>query len=78
MKRSVIFFSLIIICLAATATAYGQKGCELKLVGTWKAAASDDASPVFYRFGPDTALTVLSPSGQGSGNRHAIAEPRSR
>ncbi|HET9532851.1 MAG TPA: hypothetical protein VFQ92_21025 [Blastocatellia bacterium] len=66
MKRSVIFFSLIIICLAATTTAYGQKGCELKVVGTWKAAGSDGASPVFYRFGPDTTLTVLSPSGQGS------------
>jgi hypothetical protein len=64
MKRfSSIFFSLVFICLTATTTAFGQKGCGLDIVGTWKAAGADGANPVFYRFAPDTTVTVLARSG---------------
>lgn len=73
MKRSAIIFSLILICLAATATAFGQtyeaqkpavpKGCQFNIVGTWKAEKSDEVSPVLYRFTPDAKVTVLSGRG---------------
>lgn len=76
MKRPAIISALILICLTATATAFGQsydvgkdgvkKGCELNIVGTWKAEKSDDANPILYRFTPDAKVTVLSGSGQGS------------
>jgi hypothetical protein len=67
MKRSAFFssllFSSIFICLIATTTAFGQKGCELNIIGTWKAAGPDGANPVLYRFAPDATVTVLSRSG---------------
>jgi hypothetical protein len=76
MKRSAIIFSLILICLTAIATAFGQsydvqkdgvkKGCEFNIVGTWKAEKSDQANPILYRFTPDAKVTVLSGSGQSS------------
>jgi hypothetical protein len=54
------------------ATAFGQsydlqkdgvkRGCELNIVGTWKAEKSDEANLVLYRFTPDARLTVLSGS----------------
>ncbi len=57
MKRSAILFSLILICLMATATAFGQsydaqkegvtRGCEFNPVGTWKAATSDQKTQSF-------------------------------
>ena len=65
MKRFAIFFSLTLICLTATSTAFGQKGCEFNPVGTWK-AASDEKNPILYRFTPDTKVTALSGSGQSS------------
>ena len=65
MKRFAIFFSLTLICLTATSTAFGQRGCEFNPVGTWK-AASDEKNSILYRFTPDTKVTVLSGSGQGS------------
>lgn len=67
MKRSAffssLFFSLIFICLMTTGTAFGQKGCQLDLIGTWKAAGPDGANSVLYRFAPDATVTVLSRSG---------------
>jgi hypothetical protein len=70
MKRSAffssIFFSLIFICLAAISPAFGQKSCQLNIIGTWKAAGSDGANPVLYRFAPDATVTVLSRSGSGN------------
>ena len=76
MKRSAIIFSLILICLTATATAFGQsydapkegvkRGCEFNIVGTWKAEKSDEAKPVLYRFTTEAKVSVLSESGQGS------------
>jgi hypothetical protein len=68
MKRSAIGFLLIFICLTATATAYGQKGCELNVVGTWKAATSDGPNAIFYRFGPDATLTALAQPRSGRGS----------
>ena len=66
MKRSAIIFALILICLTAAPSAFGQKGCELNLVGTWKAEKSYEANPILYRFTPDARVTVLSGSSQGS------------
>lgn len=66
MKRSAIIFALILICLTATPAALGQKGCELNIVGTWKAEKSDAANPILYRFTADTKVTVLSGSRQSS------------
>lgn len=60
MRRSAIIFSMIIICLAAAADAFGQKGCELNLVGTWRAAGPDGAATLFYRFGTDATVTALN------------------
>jgi len=59
MKRSAIIFSLIVICLAASTEAFGQKSCQLDLVGTWKAASPNGAAPIFYRFGADATVTAL-------------------
>lgn len=71
MKRSVIVALLIFVCLTATTTALGQKGCELNIVGTWKAVNSNEVDSVFYRFGPDATVALLSRSGltQGSALR---------
>ena len=66
MKRSAIISALILICLTAAPAAFGQKGCELNIIGTWKAEKSDGANPVLYRFTSDTKVTVLSGSGQSS------------
>ena len=67
MRRFTIFCSLILAYLAA-ATAVpgqtlGQKGCELNIVGTWKAENSNDAHAVLYRLAADGSVTMLSPSG---------------
>lgn len=66
MKRLVIISALILICLTATPAAFAQKGCELNIVGTWKAEKSDGATPILYRFTADTKVTVLSASGQST------------
>ncbi|HEX8088451.1 MAG TPA: hypothetical protein VF762_06330 [Blastocatellia bacterium] len=88
MKRSAfspsLFLSLIFICVAATATVFGQKGCQFNIIGTWKAAGPGGASPVFYRFAPDATVTVLSGSGHGQGSElrevatatYALDDPR--
>ena len=64
MKRPAIIAALILIGLLAPPAAFGQKGCELNIVGTWKAEKSDQAKPILYRFTPDAKVTLLS--GQGS------------
>ncbi len=65
MKRFAIISALILVCLTAAPAAFGQKGCEFNIVGTWKAEKSDQANPVLYRFSPDSKVTVLSGSGSG-------------
>jgi hypothetical protein len=65
MKRSAIFFALMFVCLSAAATAFGQKGCEFNITGTWKAASSNDANPLLYRFAPDGTVTALAAKGAG-------------
>jgi hypothetical protein len=66
MKRRMILFSLICVCLAASGTAFGQKGCEFNIVGTWKVASPEGASHILYRFAPDGTVAVLSDPGAGS------------
>lgn len=66
MKRPAMISALILICLTAAPAVFGQKGCELNLVGTWKAERSDQATPILYRFTPDARVIMLSGSGQNS------------
>ena len=75
MKRSAIFLSLIAICLTVAGTAFGQKGCEFKIAGTWKADIPEDAKtwgaiikPLQYRFAPEGTVTVLSSTRYGQGS----------
>jgi hypothetical protein len=60
MKRLAIISALIVIGLLAPPAALGQKGCELNIVGTWKAEKSDQANPILYRFTSDARVSVLS------------------
>lgn len=69
MKRRALFFSLISVYLAANGAAFGQKVCEFNIVGTWKAAISDEAHPVLYRFAPDGTVTARSLSGSGQNSK---------
>ena len=73
MRRFTIFCSLILACLAAATTApgqtLGQKGCELNIVGTWKAENSNDAHAVLYRLAADGSVTMLSPTGTGQSSK---------
>lgn len=64
MKRPAVIFALILFALLAPSAAFGQKGCELNIVGTWRAEKSDSAKPILYRFTPDAKVTVLA--GQGA------------
>jgi hypothetical protein len=66
MRRLALTAALILIGLTAAPAALGQKGCELNLVGTWKAEKSGQAAPILYRFTPDARVAVLAGSGQGS------------
>jgi len=66
MKRPAMIAALLLICLTAAPVALGQKGCELNLVGTWKAEKSDEANPILYRFTSDARVSMLSGSGQSS------------
>src|SRR6185436_11998931 len=66
MKRFVVFFSSILVCLTATTTAFGQKGCGFNPVGVWKAATADEKNPILYRFTDDAKVTALSGSGNSS------------
>ncbi len=64
MKRSVCRLLVILSTVAGVgvpATALATGGCELSLVGTWK--AESPGNPVFYRFGPDATVTMLSRAG---------------
>lgn len=63
MKHAAILFSLIIISITSASTAFGQKGCQLEIVGTWKAESRNKATPILYRFAPDATVTVLSGAG---------------
>ncbi len=66
MKRLAMIAGLILVGLTPITTALGQNGCELNIVGTWKAEKSDQANPILYRFTPDARVRVLSRSGQSS------------
>ncbi|HKY03939.1 MAG TPA: hypothetical protein VJQ56_03565 [Blastocatellia bacterium] len=63
MKHAAILFCLIIISLTAASTAFGQKGCQLEIIGTWKVEGREGTPPLFYRFAPDSTVTVLSGAG---------------
>jgi len=64
MKRAAIISGLMLICLATAPAAFGQKGCELNIIGTWRAEKSDGTTQMLYRFTPDARITVLSRSGE--------------
>jgi hypothetical protein len=73
MKQSAVFAFLLFICLGVTATAFGQKGCEFNIVGTWQAPSRDAATTVLYRFAADGTVTVLSSPAAAS---HHGEEPK--
>ena len=60
-RRSVSAIGLILFLLLAVPRAFGQKGCELKIVGTW--AASDQTNSAVYRFEQDGTVRALTRSG---------------
>lgn len=66
MRRTAFVFVFILVCLATAPAAFGQKGCELNMVGTWKADQSAETTSIVYRFSPDAKVTVLSGSSQSS------------
>jgi hypothetical protein len=69
-RRPIVVLALILACLLSATAAYGQKGCELTIVGTW--ATPDRDNPAFYRFGPDGTVKALSKS-EGKGELREIA-----
>lgn len=71
MKRSAIFSTLLFICLAAPSESFSQQGCELNIIGTWKAVTTSATDVVLYRFAPDGTVTVLSASGS-----RQVSEPQ--
>ncbi|MCM3873742.1 MAG: hypothetical protein ND895_23895 [Pyrinomonadaceae bacterium] len=60
MKRSVVLFSLTLLCLSVVPSAFGQRDCEFNIIGTWKAVTTADV--VLYRFTADGRVRVLSAS----------------
>lgn len=82
MKLPAIISVFILIYLTAAPAAYAQKGCELNIVGTWKAERSGETDLILYRFTPDTRVTVMSRAGQNSELReiasagYALDEPK--
>jgi hypothetical protein len=67
MKRLIVIAALLFVCLLASPAALGQKGCELNLIGTWKAEKSDQANPILYHFTADARLSLLSRLGESAG-----------
>jgi hypothetical protein len=57
-----IFSSLILISMTAT-QAFGQRGCELSVVGAWKAADANESNPIHYRFSADGTVSIMSGPG---------------
>lgn len=66
MRRTAFVCAFILVCLATAPAAFGQKGCELNMIGTWKAEPSAETTSIVYRFSPDAKVTVLSGSSQSS------------
>ena len=68
MKRLIFFLPLAFIFVAtATPTAFGQKGCDFNIVGTWKAEPATwkslsirESTGLYYRFAPEGTVSLLS------------------
>lgn len=74
MKRIAFCTLWLAVYVGVTATAFGQKGCEFNIVGTWQAPKREAAATtLLYRFALDGTVTVLSSSGSALG---AGAEPK--
>jgi hypothetical protein len=75
MKRSgffLWFLSLIFFCMPATLEAFSQKGCQFNIVGIWKVAGINEASPRLYHFMQDGTIKMLS--GEGAQQRPGLPE----
>ncbi|HSB11713.1 MAG TPA: hypothetical protein VLM38_19645 [Blastocatellia bacterium] len=59
MNRRVLFCSLIAVYLMASGTAFGQKGCDFNIVGTWKASIPGETDPIVYRFTAEGTVVAL-------------------
>jgi hypothetical protein len=66
MKRFLLYFSIIVVGLMASANVYGQENetCDFILAGTWQYQAPGQTSPTFYRFAADGTVKVLAHSDQ--------------
>jgi hypothetical protein len=74
MKRISFFcfsFLFLGLSLGAPPQAFGQTGCQFKIVGTWKVANTDAASSSHYRFAEDGSITKLSASAAGTSTNAA-------
>lgn len=65
MKAAIFLISWTFIFLAAGGAAFGQKGCELNVVGTWESASPGESKHTLYRFEPNGTVKVLSRSLSG-------------
>lgn len=66
MKRLGILLPLALIWMTAT-PAFGQKGCDFSIVGTWKAVTGGDSTLLLYCFAPEGTVAVLPAAGPRQG-----------
>jgi hypothetical protein len=70
-RRSATLLGVVFAFLLGAPTAFGQRGCELNIVGTW--AAGGGTNPTLYRFTGDGTVTALSISATHVSEQREIA-----
>jgi len=73
MNRRVCLCSLVTFFLMAGGTAFGQKGCDFDIVGTWKATIPGESNPVLFKFAADGTVVALRAAPDSSSRWAAIA-----
>lgn len=74
MKRAIFFYSLLFVCLSASAIAFPQsaakpedkseasKVCPFDIAGLWRSDATTQSTPIFFDFSPEGHVTLLGHS----------------
>ena len=74
MKRAILIFSLIVICLALSRIAFSQSSvepkakanaarvCPFSIVGLWRSVAITGSTPIVFDFSPEGWVALLGPS----------------